>query len=216
MTPEATVWAGRFGDAYTERQRPVPGSNVAFFARALARTFWRPTRILEVGAGSGENIRALHELYPEASAWAIEVNETAASLITGARVTVGDLTEVEIPTECQPDLVVAKGVLIHIAPEDLHKAYRRLAASSKYVLIAEYFSPQPTAVRYRDREGLLWKRDFAHEFLLQHPYFRVLDYGFCWRFDAQAPQDDITWFLLERGPEPVAAAFDNILRGVAG
>ena len=197
MTPETTVWAGRFGDAYTERQRPVPGSNVAFFARALARASVRPTRILELGAGSGENIRALHEIYPEASAWAIEVNEGASTMITGARVLLGDLTEVEIPTECQPDLVVAKGVLIHIAPEDLHKAYRRLAGSSKYVLIAEYFSPQPTAVRYRDREGLLWKRDFAHEFQLQHPQFRVIDYGFCWRHDAQAPQDDITWFLFD-------------------
>jgi len=218
MNHQSSTWAGKFGDDYTDRQAHIPGANVAFFARALARAA-RPKVALELGAGSGENIRALHQLYPHMSAWALEVNEHAASQITGARVVRGDMLTTPLPGDCRPDLVFTKGVLIHVPPERLAAAYHLMAAmSSRYVLIAEYHSPTPVEVRYRDQEGLLWKRDFALEFLTAHPDFHPVDYGFAWRHDPQAPQDDLTWFLLERRfpystAGTVAAAFDRILRG---
>lgn len=222
MGPEAAnTWAGPFGNEYADRQIPNETGTAGFFARALARMEGPPRVALELGAGTGDNIRALHRLYPNMSAWALEVNSHAASQITGARIIEADLTETEIPLECQPDLVFTRGVLIHIHPARLIQAYRNLAASSRYVLIAEYHNPTPIEVRYRDRDGLLWKRDFAAHFLSMHPEFRVIDYGFAWRHDPHLRQDDLTWFLLERRartshatkPDTVRAAFASILQG---
>jgi spore coat polysaccharide biosynthesis protein SpsF len=34
--------------------------------------------------------------------------------------------------------------------------------------------------------------------MARHPGLRLLDYGFRYRHDPNWPQDDITWFLLER------------------
>ncbi len=32
----------------------------------------------------------------------------------------------------------------------------------------------------------------------QHPTMRLIDYGFIYRRDPSFPQDDITWFLMEK------------------
>lgn len=199
MRPETEAWAGEFGTQYTDRQRPDNEiHNASFFARALARTEAPPRVALELGAGAGDNIRALHRLYPHMSAWAVEVNKHAASQITGARVIEADILEAPIPAECQPDLAFTKGVLIHINPVNLPQAYRKLAYSRRYVLIAEYYNTTPVEVEYRGKTGMLWKRDFAAHFMSQHPEFRPIDYGFAWRFDHHLRQDDLTWFLFER------------------
>lgn len=63
-------------------------------------------------------------------------------------------------------------------------------------MVAEYYNPTPVEVRYREQEGLMWKRDFAGELLDRYTDLRLVDYGFVWRRDA-FPQDDVTWFLLE-------------------
>ena len=65
-------------------------------------------------------------------------------------------------------------------------------------MIAEYYNPSPTAISYRGHEDRLFKRDFAGEFLDRHQEFSLVDYGFAYRRDAQFPQDDITWFLMEK------------------
>ena len=95
------------------------------------------------------------------------------------------------------DLSFTRGVLIHIAPADLGKAYAKLYESSRrYVVIAEYYNPVPVEVEYRGHAGRLWKRDFAGEFMDIYGA-RLGDYGFVWRRDTFA-QDDITWFMMEK------------------
>jgi len=44
----------------------------------------------------------------------------------------------------------------------------------------------------------LFKRDFAGEMLDRYPALKLLDYGFVYRRDPLFPQDDMTWFLLEK------------------
>jgi hypothetical protein len=66
------------------------------------------------------------------------------------------------------------------------------------MLIAEYYSPVPIEISYRGHEQRLFKRDFAGELLGTFPDLRLVDYGFSYRNDPVAPQDDITWFLLEK------------------
>jgi len=71
-------------------------------------------------------------------------------------------------------------------------------ASSKYLLICEYYNPSPVTVTYRGHNDRLFKRDFAGELLDTFPDLRLVDYGFAYKRDTSFPQDDITWFLLEK------------------
>jgi spore coat polysaccharide biosynthesis protein SpsF len=97
------------------------------------------------------------------------------------------------------DLVLIKGVLIHLNPEVLPQAYELLyRSSSKYICVAEYYNPTPIAVPYRGHEDKLFKRDFAGEIMKKFNDLRLVDYGFAYHGDSNFPQDDITWFLMEK------------------
>ena len=69
--------------------------------------------------------------------------------------------------------------------------------SNRYVLVAEYYNPTPVSVDYRGHKNKLFKRDFAGE-LIDLYGMRLIDYGFFYHRDNQTPQDDITYFLLEK------------------
>ena len=98
----------------------------------------------------------------------------------------------------QFDFVFTKGVLIHINPIDLVKTYAKIySASSKYIMIAEYYNPSPVELTYRGETGKLFKRDFAGEMLSLYDDLELIDYGFAYHRD-KYPQDDINWFLLRK------------------
>ena len=59
-------------------------------------------------------------------------------------------------------------------------------------------APAPVAIPYRGHSDRLFKRDFAGEILDRHPQLQLVDYGFAYRRDPNFPQDDITWFLMEK------------------
>ena len=97
------------------------------------------------------------------------------------------------------DLVFTKGVLIHINPNNLEKIYTKMfKLSKKYILIVEYFNPKPASIDYRGHKDKLFKRDFAGEIMKKYKSLKLLDYGFCYHGDLSFPQDDLTWFLLEK------------------
>lgn len=97
------------------------------------------------------------------------------------------------------DFVLIKGVLIHIHPDELEQIYHKLYESSgRYICMVEYYHPTPVMVSYRGNDNRLFKRDFAGEFLNRYPDVQLLDYGFCYHKDPNFPQDDITWFLMEK------------------
>ena len=98
------------------------------------------------------------------------------------------------------DLSLIKGVLIHINPDMLPVVYEKLyTASRRFVLVCEYYNPSPVAISYRGHADRLFKRDFAGEMMDKYPDLKLVDYGFAYRRDPAFPQDDITWFLMEKG-----------------
>lgn len=97
------------------------------------------------------------------------------------------------------DLVLIKGVLIHINPKELQNVYELLYKTSpRYICIIEYYNPFPLEIVYCGQKEKLLKRDFAGEFLDKFNNAQLIDYGFIYHRDANFPQDDITWFLLEK------------------
>jgi len=97
------------------------------------------------------------------------------------------------------DLVLIKGVLIHINPDKLPQVYDILYQSSqRYICISEYYNPSPVTIPYRGHSDKLFKRDFAGEMLDRYSDLQLVDYGFNYHRDLHFPQDDTTWFLLEK------------------
>lgn len=203
VSEQEAFWAGDFGCDYSSRNRGdrLLASNLQFFAKALSRA--GPIRsCVELGANIGMNARALMTLFPALEMSAVEINEIAARELASAigrdRVFRGSILDWIPQATC--DLSFTKGVLIHIRPDDLPTAYDRLyRASSRLVLVAEYYSPTPVAIDYRGVSDRLFKRDFAGEMLTRFPDLRLIDYGFAYRNDPAFPQDDISWFLMEKG-----------------
>lgn len=202
QTPQEAFWAGEFGTEYTARNagEALAASNVRFFARALSAA-GPVTSCLELGANRGMNLSALRVLFPRMAMQAVEINPDAAqslsALIGPANVFTGSLFDFR-PSDTF-DLVLVKGVLIHLHPDRLAETYDAIyRASRRLVLIAEYYNPTPVSVPYRGYADRLFKRDFAGELLDRHPDLVLRDYGFAYRRDPAGPQDDITWFLLEK------------------
>lgn len=194
-TRQEDLWAGEFGDAYTERCANGVANNIALFSRVLERTS-AVRSVLELGANRGLNLVAIKTLLPDAQLSAVEINARAAREIpTYVSVTVGTLLDYD--GQEQFDMTISKGLLIHIAPENLPQAYEVLYRSSRrYIVLCEYFNPTPVEVPYRGNLRSLWKRDFAREMLDQYP-LSVVDYGFVWSQDP-FPQDNLNWWLMEK------------------
>jgi spore coat polysaccharide biosynthesis protein SpsF len=201
-TEQESFWAGAFGTEYIQRNQgdALLASNLDFFAKALRDTRGVKTCI-EFGANIGMNLKALKLLYPGFDQHGIEINADAAREL--AQVIPLDHVYQSSILDFNPvqywDLVLIKGVLIHINPDVLPQVYDKLVASSgRYLLVAEYYNPAPVAITYRGHTDRLFKRDFAGEIMDRHPQMQLVDYGFAYRRDPSFPQDDITWFLMEK------------------
>ncbi len=200
-TEQEGFWAGQFGDDYVKRNQgaAIVAGNLALFGKVLARTAGVRSA-LEFGANIGMNLAALRALVPGIELSAIEINDTAvASLKQQGDIKVHAQSILEFAPDRKHDLVLIKGVLIHMNPDCLAQVYDLLYASSaRYICVAEYYNPSPVELSYRGNTGRLFKRDFAGEMLDRFDGLRLLDYGFSYHRDTNFPQDDITWFLLEK------------------
>lgn len=202
QTEQEKFWAGEFGDNYVDRNQgpDVVASNVSFFSRILTRTE-NVESAIEFGANIGLNLLALRTLKPRIALSAIEINAKAVQALEH----VGDVaihasSILEYSPDAKYDLALIKGVLIHIDPNSLTDVYAKLyQATRRYICIAEYYNPTPVEVSYRGNRDKLFKRDFAGEMLDTFPDLRLVDYGFSYHRDPNFPQDDTTWFLLEKG-----------------
>ena len=201
-TEQEKFWAGDFGDEYIGRNKSEEylASNLNFFSKAFNQ-LGQPKSIIEFGANIGMNLRAIKLLFPTIDLFGIEINKNAADelakFIGKENVFNGSIFEFEVTHKCDVSLI--KGVLIHINPEMLSLVYEKLyTASNKYILICEYYNPSPVNVSYRGHSDRLFKRDFAGEMLEKYVDLKLVDYGFCYKRDKAFPQDDITWFLLEK------------------
>ena len=201
-TEQEAFWAGDFGTEYIQRNQgdALLASNLYFFAKALRRARGIQSCI-EFGANIGMNLKALKLLRPGIEAHGIEINAEAAKQLAEVvpPAQVHHTSILDFAPARKWDLTFIKGVLIHINPEVLPEVYEKLVqCTSRYLMVAEYYNPAPVAIPYRGHSGRLFKRDFAGEILDHHPQLQLVDYGFAYRRDPNFPQDDITWFLIEK------------------
>lgn len=201
-TPQEEFWAGEFGDLYIDRNQGAEllASNLNFFTKALTQIESFDSCI-EFGANIGMNLKALRFLFPHLDMKGVEINPIAASELgdfLGAE-NVFNESIFDFTPKMTAELSLIKGVLIHINPEMLPVVYEKLyEASSKYILIAEYYNPSPVTISYRGHSDRLFKRDFAGEMMDKYRDLKLVDYGFGYRRDNKFPVDDITWFLLQK------------------
>jgi len=201
-TEQEVFWAGSFGSNYISRNKSekLLASNVSFFSR-IFKSIDKISSCLEFGANIGMNLRAIQLLLPNIAMKAIEIN--AQACIELSKVIGKECVFQESILDYQNyekfDLVLVKTVLIHINPEMLSSVYQKLyEASSKYILVCEYYNPAPVTINYRGHDNRLFKRDFAGELMDKYSNLKLLDYGFVYKRDVNFPQDDINWFLLEK------------------
>ncbi len=201
-TEQEQFWNGEFGDEYVDRNTKeiYLAADIALFAKAFQRT-GKMDSIIEFGANIGLNLMAIKLLFPTIEINAIEINEKASTelekVIPNANIFKGSILNYEPKNKY--DVALIKGVLIHINPDMLPAVYEKLYLSSKkYILICEYYNPVPVTIAYRGHSERLYKRDFAGEMLDLYPDLRLVDYGFIYHRDPHFPQDDATWFLLEK------------------
>ncbi len=202
QTEQEIFWAGPFGTEYIKRNcgEELLASNLAFFNRAL-RLACKPKDCIEFGANIGMNLQALKLIYPKQEQYAIEINNDAVTelrkILPKKNVIHSSILNY-LPVK-QYDLVLIKGVLIHLNPDCLSQVYEALyQATRHYLLMCEYYNPTPVQVTYRGFKERLFKRDFCGEMLDRYVGLKLIDYGFCYHRDPNHPQDDINWFLLER------------------
>jgi pseudaminic acid biosynthesis-associated methylase len=201
-TEQEEFWAGQFGNDYIARNAgdALLGSNISLLAKMLERCP-KASSLIEFGANIGMNLRAIRALRPDMELDAIEINASAVDELRawGGAKQVHHGSVLDFTAERTWDIALIKGVLIHINPDFLPKVYESLfRASNRYILVVEYYNPTPVEIVYRGHSARLFKRDFAGELLDKFPSLRVTDYGFVWRRDPVFPQDDSTWFVLEK------------------
>ena len=175
LTKQDIAWSGDFGCNYTERNPQTPDDMDALYKRTYGVTrtemnieflssLDRKIRILEVGSNVGTQLMLLWQM-GFSNLWGIELQESAVTTARERRKDINFLpgTIFDLPfKEGFFDLVFTSGLLIHIHPDKLRDAMREVyRCSSKYIWGFEYFSPEPTEVKYRKINDLLWKRDFA-------------------------------------------------------
>ena len=202
-TPQEEFWAGDFGTEYIGRNnsQELLASNLSFFSAALKQAS-QLSSCLEFGANIGMNLKALKLLYPKANLKGVEINTDAARQLTdfiGSQ-NVFEGSIFDYPLTDKVDLALIKTVLIHIQPDMLDAVYEKLyQASSRYILVCEYYNTTPVTIAYRGHTERLFKRDFAGDMLDKYSDLILIDYGFVYH-RVHPMLDDITWFLMEKRP----------------
>jgi len=91
--------------------------------------------------------------------------ETARQLAPGVELTPAEASDIPFGDDFF-DVVFTSGVLIHISPENIARAIREIhRCSGRYIWGYEYFSADYTPIRYRGRDGLMWKANFPKLYL---------------------------------------------------
>jgi|SRR3990167_2193745 len=197
MNEQEKLWNSEFGNTYHQRN---PLRDQKDFWAEVLKTRRRDNikSVLELGAGKGDNLVALRDIlhlgYNDLAG--IEINRTACDKMADAnlRVLQGSALDVLIPRRY--DLVLTRGFLIHVPKIDLDAVFSRIyKASSRYICLAEYYSPARREIKYHAQESALWTDDFAGKMMRQFPDLKLLKYGFKYHMDGG---DDITYFLMEK------------------
>jgi pseudaminic acid biosynthesis-associated methylase len=198
---QTKFWKGQFGNDYTARNINLVENNYQMFKRIFYNDDYNFTceidSICEFGAGSGQNIQALQRIFPDAIYGAVEINDIA--YIELNKIIEGTFKQsiLDYDVNCGIyDLVLSKGLLIHIHPDNIEKAFDVLYnASNKYILLCEYYSPVRREILYRGEHNKLWAFDFLRPLIDKGCILE--SYGFVSKYDKYS-QDDITYALFSK------------------
>jgi pseudaminic acid biosynthesis-associated methylase len=182
-TPQARIWQGKFGRDYTDRNTfdeeqldrlwsESYGLSRSSINREFLELIPKDASFLEVGCNVGNQLAMLRYLgYSNLSGLEIQhyALQVARSRLENILLRQG--SALALPFEDNSfDVVFTSGVLIHIAPEDLPRAMNEIhRCTRKYIWGMEYFSVKPAAINYRGHDHLLWKMNYAQEYLSRFP-----------------------------------------------
>lgn len=195
-----SIWSKQYISRNNSKQ--LKFSNIAFFSKILDSLNQPVESVFEIGPNIGLNLDAINALDNRIIIDCLEISIDACHVLRDKpfiRNVINDsISNFKVYQDKKYDLVFTKGVLIHLNPNELPEIYEKIySLSNRFVLFAEYYNPTPVSISYRGIENVLFKRDFAGEFLDKFSDFKLIDYGFVYHRDNVFPQDDITWFLLE-------------------
>jgi pseudaminic acid biosynthesis-associated methylase len=197
--PLERLWAGDFGDDYTERNRNAEFGRRSFWERQLDAL--EVHSALEVGCNMGGNLRWIAELLGPTNVAGIDVNKKALEQLrehvrgVDARLASG----ADLPfADGSFDLVFTMGVLIHQDPAtQLEPMMREIVrCSRRYVAAGEYHADELTEVPYRGREGALFKQDFGALYQRLFGELELVDRGFL--SEREGRWDDLTYWVFEK------------------
>ena len=187
-TPQLQEWEGDFGREYTDRNLLTPQQVDALWLKnyGVTRTdvnlrfllrIPKDARILEVGCNIANQLLLLQQL-GYSNLHGIEVQNYALDIARSRTrgINLVQASAFDIPYKDQYfDLVFTAGVLIHIAPAELPAAMAEIHRTSRgFIMGTEYYAPRATEVAYRDHSGLLWKMDYAQEYLARFADLRLV------------------------------------------
>lgn len=192
------LWAGRFGDEYSERNAAAGEGRRPFWAARLEQLGFESA--LEVGCNIGANLRWLAELLGPEHVAGVDVNAHALERLRAALPGVDARLA---PARTLPfadgafDLVFTTGVLIHQPPADLPRVLDEIVrCSRRYVLCGEYYAADLEEVPYRGEEGALFRHDYGRLYRRRFPGLELVEEGFLSRADGV--WGDLTYWVFER------------------
>jgi pseudaminic acid biosynthesis-associated methylase len=208
-TPQLGAWCGEFGREYTMRSCLTPGQVDALWEKnygsartELNRRFLKnvppDARILEVGCNIGNQLLLLQQL-GYSNLYGVDVQDYALEIARSRTKSVNftQASSFSLPYEDKYfDLVFTSGVLIHVSPKDLPAALDEIHRCTKrYIWGSEYYASTTTEINYRGHGELLWKMDYAREYLTR---FEDLEMVMEQRIPYPENQNVDSMFLLEK------------------
>ena len=125
--------------------------------------------ILECGSNIGRNLKQINKSFPNKKLSFIEINKKAYQACLLNKNIVSSFNESIENCKINSnefDLVFTSGVLIHIDKKNLNKVINNIIKwTKKYIIIMEYFSTNDITKKYRNKNNLLFLRDYGDKFL---------------------------------------------------
>jgi pseudaminic acid biosynthesis-associated methylase len=192
-----SLWSGEFGDAYVDRNSVEVPERSEFWRGVLARF---PTQsVLEVGCAHGENLRHLSQLLAPHEVWGVDLNASALAAVP--QVAPGTNAAWALARDLPFrdrffDMVFTVGLLIHMPEGTLDTVMREIVrCSRRWVLCGEYQSDKTVDINYRDRPGILFKRDYGRLYQDVVPELALRESGY---LERDQGFDRVTYWIFER------------------
>jgi len=185
------LWAGKFGDEYTERNSQL-ASREAFWAIFAS---YHPRRILEVGCNIGTNLYYFNK-HSQGRMFGVDINgEALKRAYPCANYAVAEAKDLPYK-DGYFDFVFTVGVLIHqpesTLPRVMGEMYR---CSCKYIMSAEYEADETKPIPYRGNDLALFKRNYEKIWQELYPELELVEKGVAGK---DLGFDNVTWFLWRK------------------